>query len=318
MAPNKYKNYTLNAGEKLLYGILFGFTYLLSLLPMRVLYLLSDVVLYPLLLLIRYRGKVIQRNLMSSFPEKSKKEIAQLQRDFYRYFGDLILETIKGISISKKEMNRRMQYHNIERIAELAGQGRSVVIYLGHYCNWEWVTSLGLHMPTEAYSCQIYHILQSKVFDKYMLHIRARMGTHNIPAVDTIRETIRLHKSKVPMVCGYIADQVPHWNNIHYWTNFLHHDTPCLSGAETMAKRFDQAVFYLDIRRVKRGYYEIDVIEMAEHSKDIPDWDLTEQYFRLLEKSIQRQPAYWLWSHNRWKRTREEYNQIMEARANNE
>lgn len=316
MAKNKSNNYTLTWIEKIEYGLLYSFVYLLSLLPLRALYLINDILIYPLIYrVVRYRVKLVRRHLQDCFPEKSQEERKRIEHKFYHYFGDLIMETIKGMSISEEEMMRRMDYHGAEPMIRTASTPQSIVVYLGHYCNWEWVTSVGKLIPDTSFVCQVYHVLENRVIDKLMLKIRSRMGTHNIPIADILRQTIEKNRKGQNMLCGYISDQVPFWNNIHYWTDFLHHDTPALTGAETIAKKFDQAVFYLDIQRVKRGYYRIDVIQMAEHSKGIPDFELTEQYFQLLERSIQRQPELWLWTHNRWKRTREEWEKRYKGKA---
>lgn len=306
---NKTTVYTLNLWEKTLYGILSSFVYLLSLLPLSVLYVIADLLYFVLYRCAGYRKKLARKNLTDSFPEKSKKEIIEIEKKFYHFIADYVVETIKLISISKKEMARRVTFNNLEVIKDGIAKGQSCSIYIGHYCNWEWITSLGLHIDSkDAFVGQVYHVLESKVSDKLFLYIRSRMDTICVAMSEILRRRLECHREGKPMVMGYISDQVPMWNNIHYWTPFLNHDTPVLTGAETITKRFNDRALYFDVSRPRRGYYTIDIKLIVADSKDVPDWEITESYFRMLEKTIQRQPEFWLWTHNRWKRTREEFN----------
>ena len=310
MKANKTHTYELTVAEKLLYALLFSLAYLFSLLPFWLLYLLSDLCYLVAYHAIGYRKPIVRRNLMQSFPEKSPQDIIRIERDFYHWLCDYAFETIKLLSISPSAMRRRMQFRGMELIEEAARQHRSCSVYIGHYCNWEWVTSLGLWLSPNVLGTQIYHVLENRVFDKLFLHIRSRWHTVSIPMAETLRRVAQYHRDGQSIAMGYISDQVPFWNNIHYWTNFLNHDTPVLTGAEKIAKRFNDRILYFDISRPRRGYYIVQVVQLAEQSKDLPDFEVTETYFRALEQTIQRQPAYWLWTHNRWKRTREEYNRL--------
>ena len=309
--PNKTAVYTLNFWEKIQYALVFSFVYCLSLLPLRVLYILTGGIYLLAYRLIGYRTDVVRKNIRDSFPDKSEKERKKIEKDFYHFLADYIAETIKLMTMSKKEMARRMTVSNYELIGEAEAKGQTVAAFLGHYCNWEWVTGIAIHFAPASYGSQVYHVMENKVFDKLFLHIRERMGSKCIAMADILRRRIECLRRNQPMVIGYIADQVPFWNNIHYWTNFLNHDTPVLTGAETLTKRFGDRAVYLDLRRVRRGYYHIDVKPLFLDTKDVPDWEITEKYYRELEQTILRQPAFYLWSHNRWKRTREEYNQRL-------
>ena len=155
---------------------------------------------------------------------------------------------------------------------------------------------------------QIYHKLENEEMNRLFLRLRGRNGAESIPMSETLRRIVEIRRQGKLWIVGFIADQVPMWNNIHLWLDFLHHDTPVFTGTERLARKFDTDVYYLDIRRECRGYYEADFILMAEHASNMPEFELTLEYFRLLEKSIRRQPAFYLWTHNRWKRTHEEYN----------
>lgn len=295
--------------RKVGYYIGFGVWLLLSLLPLCVLYRISDCLYYLLAYVVRYRKRVVYSNLRSSFPDKSDEEIDQIAKRFYAFFCDYMVETIKLFSISKKNISKRIRFENLEEIEHVFSTGRSISLYLGHYCNWEWVSSLPLHTAEQC--GQIYHPLQNENFDKLFLYMRGRFGALSISMDDTFLTVLGWKKKGIRNIVGYIADQVPGYNNIHYWTDFLHHDTPVFTGAERISKIMDTAVYYLDIERPKRGYYVCRFVKIADSLKDKPIFYATEQYFRLLEKTILRAPQYWLWSHKRWKRTREEYNRLF-------
>jgi KDO2-lipid IV(A) lauroyltransferase len=155
---------------------------------------------------------------------------------------------------------------------------------------------------------QIYHVLENKEFDRLFLKLRQRMGAVCIPMAETLRRLIQYRQEGRPVIIGYIGDQVPFWNNIHHWCDFLNHDTPVLTGTERLARQTGHAAFYLDMRRVRRGYYEAEFKLISRNPKQLEEYALTDRYFQLLEESIRRAPECYLWSHNRWKRTREEYN----------
>ena len=296
--------------KSILYYIVFSFWFLASLLPLRLLYVFSDLLYYPLYYGVRYRRKVVRNNLVSSFPEKDMKEIIQIEKDFYSFFCDYMVETVKLFSMSKKEMQKRMTFEGTELVTDAFDAGRSCSCYLGHYCNWEWVSSLPIHLGRPEICGQVYHPLESKAFDKLFLYLRGRFGAQSITMDDTFRTVIGWKKSKILNIVGYISDQVPGYESVHYFADFLHHDTPVFTGTERISKIADTTVVYLDISRPKRGYYLCRFVKIADSLNNHPIFYATEQYFRLLEQTIQRAPQYWLWSHNRWKRTREEFNQL--------
>ena len=293
---------------KFLFYIVLIVWYLLSLLPLSVLYVLSDIFFVLAYYVLRYRRRLVRKNLMDSFPEKKKSEIIKIEKGFYLFLCDYIVESMKLLTMSKKNLQRRMVFKGTETVDEIIKEGQSCAIYLGHYCNWEWITSLPLYVTKEAQCGQIYHPLENKDFDRLFLRLRERMGAVCIPMAETLRRIVEFKKKGKQVVIGYISDQVPYWNNIHYWTDFLHHDTPVLTGTERIAKSANHAVFYMDVKCVRRGYYECEFKLITREPKKYKDFELTEIYFRELEKTIQRDPKYWLWSHNRWKRTHEEFN----------
>lgn len=291
---------------KFVYHILFFLLYLLSLLPMRLLYLLSDGLFFPLFHIVKYRRKVVEKQLDECFPEKSMQERRAIERQFYHFFCDYLVEVIKLFSISKKEMMRRMKFIGIEQVREELKDKKFCFLYLGHYCNWEYIASLSYWLP-EIHCGQIYHRIYNQAFDELFLKLRGQFGGESILMKDTLRRILTLRNQEKKVMIGFIADQLPKWENMHHWTTFLNHDTSFFIGAERIAKQVDAALYYVDVERVKRGYYQVRFRLMTLHPKEFPDYELTDQYARLLEESIRRQPAYWLWTHKRWKRTKEEW-----------
>ena len=298
---------------KLLYYIVFAVWYVFSLLPLRIHYVLSDLLFWLLYGVVGYRKAVIRKNLRESFPEKSEEELRKIARGYYHFFCDYIVETIKMMTISKENIRRRLTFKGTELVDEIVESGQSCAVYLGHLCNWEWVTSLPLWVTPKAQCGQIYHPLANKEFDRLFLYSRQRFGATCIAMQDTLREIVNYRSKNQPVVIGYISDQVPFWTNIHHWVDFLHHDTPVLTGTERIAKKVNHAVFFLDVHRVRRGYYEAEFKLMTREPQKMDDFEITDIYFKLLEESIRRAPEFWLWSHNRWKRTREEFNERFEV-----
>ncbi len=295
--------------KNLTYYLSFALWFIISLLPLWVFYRLSDGLYYLVYHVVRYRRRVVYANLRSSFPEKSEAEIERIAKDFYSFFCDYIVETLKFFSMGEKNIRKRMKFEGLNQVKEDFANGRSVSVYLGHYCNWEWISSLGLHLDEQC--GQIYHPLENATLDRLFLYMRGRFKAQSIKMDDTFLTILKWKKEGRKNIVGYIADQVPGYNNIHYWADFLHHDTPVFTGAERISKIMDTAVYYIDVERPRRGYYVARFIKIADSLNEHPVFFATEQYFRLLEQNIQRAPQYWLWSHKRWKRTREEFNRMF-------
>ena len=298
---------TTNYIHKALFPLCFSVLWLVSLLPLRILYLLSDALYVFIYRVMKYRRATVRQNLTSAFPEKGHDEIVNIERDFYHWLCDYLAETIKMLTISRKEMCRRMVFKGTNVIDQMVFEGVSCGVMLGHYCNWEWITSLPLYVTPRAVCAELYHPLESSITDRTFRYIRQRFGSICIPMEETLRHIARYQKEQKPLVIGYIADQKPNWRNIHLWTMFLNHNTPVFTGSERIIKHTRQAFFYGDVRRIKRGYYECEFKLMERHSENIPDYQLTEMYMKELEHTIRREPALWLWSHNRWSRTKEEF-----------
>lgn len=298
---------------KLLYYVILSFWYVFSLLPMRIHYVNSYLLYLLVYRLMRYRIKVVRRNLKESFPEKNEDELRRIERGFYHFFCDYLVESVKLMTISKKNITKRMTFKGTELLEKAIRDGQSCAIYLGHLCNWEWVTSLPFWITPEAHCAQIYHPIENKAFDKLFLRLRQRLGAECIAMQDTLRKVVEYRRKNTPVVIGFISDQKPHWVNIHHWVDFLHHDTPVLTGTERIVRKMNYAVFFLDIRRVRRGYYEAEIKLITREPQKMKDYEITDIYFKMLEQSICQSPDMWLWSHNRWSRTREEFNERFEV-----
>ncbi|WP_080904575.1 lysophospholipid acyltransferase family protein [Parabacteroides sp. Marseille-P3160] len=290
-------------GNRILYTILFCWTKAHAFLPMRILYILSDILYLLVYRLVRYRLKVVRRNMKASFPEKTEKELRQLERAFYHHFSDYIVETIKLAHISPKEALKRAIIRNPEMIEELQKRGHyCFILLMGHYGNWEWFTDSPLlfdRIQTEVH--QVYRPLKNRAFDRLFIYLRTRFHAKGIMKNEAFRDIVRLKQSKTRSIVVFIADQTPSKANLHYWTRFLNQDTPILNGPERIACKLRLPVIYADVRKVRRGYYTVDFNLLTDSPEKMPENWITEQFARRMEETILRDPAYWLWTHKRWK-----------------
>jgi len=274
-------------------------------LPLGALYVLADFLAVVLHYVARYRLKVVRKNISESFPEKSEAELRQIVRDFYRNMADYVVETIKLFHISDEEMERRMTFENVELVDSLMSQGRSIVAYFSHCGNWEWVPSITrwsrLAGEANVAFCQVYRPLKNKVFDEMFLHLRSRFGSLSFQKSRTLRELITLRRDGVASITGFMSDQKPsHGDTVHV-VKFLNHPTAVITGTEMLARKLDFAVVYFDMFKESRGHYKVKVRLITDDIKSMPDYSVTDRYVRLLEDTIRRRPAIWLWSHKRWK-----------------
>lgn len=305
MGYNKERYHTL---KQIAYYILFGVWFVFSLLPLWFLHAVASLLSILLFHVIRYRRKVVHENIVSSFPNLSHRKQWMMERRFYTHFCDLLVESLKYFSMSKHTMRKRMRFKNVEQVEESLRKGRSVAVFLGHYGNWEWISSMPLWVNPDLCVCtQLYHPLENYVTDQLILYTRRRFGGVNIAVDQSLKYIINKQREGKPVIVGFIADQAPFWDNIYYWSDFLNHETPWFTGAERIAQKLDMDVYYLDVRRVRRGHYTAEYKLITTEPKKQEQFWITEQYAKMLENTIQRGPAYWLWSHRRWKRTKEEW-----------
>ncbi len=287
--------------DKIVYRLL----WLISLLPLEVLYVFSDIA-YPFVHHF-YRKKVVRTQLRECFPEKSKEELYKIECDFYHHFCDLIPESIKQLSISREEMMRRMQFVGMEQVERGFQRGKTDwFCFLGHYGNWEWIASLQYWTPF-GQCAQIYHPLYNKTMDTVFNKVRTQYGGINIPMKVAVRTLVKHRMEGTKIICGFISDQLPKWENIHHFTRFLNHDTAVFTGCEQIGKKMDAMIYYFHVTSPRRGYYVAEAIPICEDSKDVPDFEATDRYMQLLEADIKARPELWLWTHKRWRRTKEEW-----------
>ena len=298
--------------KNIAFWVIYGTWYALSLMPLWLHYLFSDILYLVLAYVLRYRHRVVWKNLKTSYPDKSDKELKTLQRGFYRHFCDILVETVKYTSITDRNIMRRMTFKGADKVAEILNSGQSVALLLGHYGNWEWVSSLVLWVrpliTNNTVMGQIYHPLENEVINRVVLKTRDRMKSDSVSMKETLRWIIGNKRDGRPTILGYINDQVPKWENIHHWLTFLNHpDTPVFTGIERIVHSQNQAAVYLDVKCVGRGRYDCEFQVITRNPGEMGEFELTDIYFQRMEQTINRAPQYWLWSHNRWKRTREEF-----------
>lgn len=288
--------------QNIAYYLLYGFLYLHALLPLPVLYLFADVLYGMIYHVLKYRRRVVRDNLQRAFPEKTQEQRDAIEQRFYHFFADYVVETIKLLHISDDEMRRRMRFENAALIDSLTADGRSVMLLLGHYGNWEWIPSLVLWCDSSRFvGGQIYRPLRSEVFDRLFLHLRSRFGTHCIPKNDSYRVLSRCGRAGNLSVTGFMADQTPSPANIHHWTTFMGLPTPVLTGFEVIARKLNMAVVYIDVELLSRGHYKATFRLMDEHPVASDGFPLTDRYMAAMEQTIRRAPHAWLWTHKRWK-----------------
>lgn len=308
--------------EKIKYGLvyypLFFWMKLHSLLPFSLLYILSDILYGLVYWVIGYRKKVVRVNLKNAFPNYTDQQRLAIERKFYHFFCDYIVETIKLLSITDEEMDKRMKFTNVEPFVELMKEGNSYLAYLGHYGNWEWIPSITRHFKgTDAKLGQIYKQLSNKAVDDIFLKIRSRFGSFGIEKKQTLREIIKRKRANEVLMIGFMSDQIPSLPNIHYWSNFLGQHSAMFTGVERIAKQTGYQVVYFDVRRLKRGYYECRVELLSDNPKSEPEFAITEKYTRLMEQTILRAPECWLWTHKRWKyKNQEEVDKLLGKEEN--
>lgn len=289
--------------------------YAISLLPFRLLYVLADIECFMLYHVIRYRRGVVRRNIVTSFPDKSEQEIVQIEKRFYHWFCDYFFEAVKLLSISDAELCRRFTIINSEEVEQCFKEGQDVAAILGHYCNWEWLSCVGMNLPLERETGLIYHPLQNKAFDYLFRKLRLHeKHSRVIPKQDILRYVVSRKKEGIRNICGYISDQGPKWKNIHLWLPFLNHEhTPVFTGGERIMRKMNNAVFYVEMSRPKRGYYTATYKLITRTPNALEPDGITRRFFQMLEQTIRREPAYYLWSHNRWKRTKEEFDRRFQV-----
>jgi KDO2-lipid IV(A) lauroyltransferase len=289
----------------LAYILSYGFLWLLHLLPESVLYLLSDVLYFFMYHVVAYRKKVVYDNIQKAFPEYDPSQVKKISKKFYRHLSDLFLESAVFPFYSEAKALKRITYKNPELLNELYGKGKQVMAVLGHYGNWEYLSTLGLAIDYPVVA--IYKPLRNSYFDNLVQKSRKAHGVIPVPMEKIARKLFEYKKSDTPVLTLFLGDQRPLYHQIQYWTKFMGQDTPMFLGTEKLARKLDAAVVFLKIRKVKRGRYEMETELICEGPEGMKTFEITERHVNILEDLIREEPAYWLWSHKRWKHSYEKY-----------
>lgn len=277
--------------------------HLTALLPLRVLYLCADMLYFLIYKVARYRRHVVRENLEACFPDKNAAELRRMEKDFYRHFADLFVETIKLLHISDAAMSRRMQFEGLDIIDNLTAEGRDVAVYFSHCGNWEWAPSVTLHASHTADIdyCQVYRPLRSRVFDAVMLRIRSRFGSLSFPKSTVLRDLLLLRRQNIVSVTGFMSDQKPSHGDPTVPLMFLNRPTAFISGTETLVRRMKMAAVYWDMEKLSRGHYRIICRLITDGTTTSESGSVTKTYASMLQMTILRNPSIWLWTHKRWK-----------------
>ena len=281
---------------------IFPIIYIFASLPFFMTQCLGNVVYFILYKLVKYRVKVVKENLKNAFPEKSDAERLEIEIKYYKHLSDLFFETIKGLTMTKNQLKRRMTNIDQHIYDDFYFKGQSFIVVMSHCGNWEWVCDMSQVDCKQQVQC-VYKTLSSKGFDWLMYKIRSRFGAIPMSMEQTLR--VMTNNKNVPTVTAFIGDQNPSSGKTAHWSYILNQDTPFMNGPEKISKMFNYPIVYLSSRKIKRGYYEARSEMIIENPKNFKDGEITEIIAKRTEKEILDQPEIWLWSHRRWKHKKE-------------
>lgn len=278
---------------------LFKIILLFSKLPLKILYIFSDCTFFLIYHIVGYRKEVVSENLRNSFPYKTNEELRKIRKNFYLNFSDYIVETLKSFTMSSHELRVRVQHLNQAVFHEAKAEGKNVILLSGHVFNWEWFNALATIIPQEN-SFPVYRKVQSSFWEEKVKSIRNRFGNHAIEAKEVIRHIFR-NPNDGNSVYMFVADQTPHFSEITYGLNFLNQKTPAFIGYDKLSTRMDLAFVYCDMKKVKRGFYQINYYRIYPDGEKFVEHEVVKKFHKLLENTINKRPDNYLWSHRRWK-----------------
>ncbi|RCW92401.1 lysophospholipid acyltransferase family protein [Winogradskyella arenosi] len=281
------------------YIIIYPILWLISILPFRLLYGLSDVIYFFVYRVVGYRKKTVQDNLRLVFPDKSEQDIATITSQFYHHFCDMMVEAIKSLTITEAQMKKRFKFTNLELINDLEAKQRSIILMCAHYGSWEWIFILQKHVKHKGYA--VYKRLANKYFDRLVKRIRAKYNSHLITTKETYKVLFDSKRKGELTINGFVSDQSPKATKAFHWNEFMGIKVPMYTGAEMLAKRLDMAVIFFSVKRIKRGYYETTFTTITEEPKTFDNFEITNLFFKMVEQQILEAPQYYLWTHKRWK-----------------
>ena len=280
-------------------NFLFKIIILFSKLPLRVLYWLSDFIFVILYFVVGYRKKVVFQNLKNSFPEKSDSELKIIRKKFYHNFCDYLVETLKSFTISSHELRVRVQHLNQDVFHEAKKENKNIILLAGHIFNWEWFNALATIIPQEK-SFPVYRKVQSSFWEQKVKAIRNRFGNHALEAKEVIRHIFK-NTNDGNSVYMFVADQTPHSSEVTYGLEFLHQKTPAFVGYDKLSTRMDLVFVYCEMKKVKRGYYQINYHQIEPDGEKFEEYEVVRKFHKMLETTINKRPDNYLWSHRRWK-----------------
>jgi Kdo2-lipid IVA lauroyltransferase/acyltransferase len=282
----------------MMYRIVYGLLYLLSLLPLKILFVFSDGIYFILYHIVGYRKEVVRKNLAIAFPEKSEEERTRIEKQFYKNFIDNFIETLKLLSGGSRFAVKHFTTDNTILEQEFA-KGKKLQFHLGHNFNWE-LGNVAMACYMSYKMIGVYMPVKNQVFEKLMIKIRTVSGNALVPATDM--KSAMLPYRNTQYLLALIADQVPGDASKAYWMNFFGKPTPFMRGPERAAAAGNLSVIFGQIYKVKRGYYRLSYELCTSDAASLPKGEITRRYVRYLEKVIREHPEMWLWSHRRWKK----------------
>jgi KDO2-lipid IV(A) lauroyltransferase len=286
--------------QLIIYILTYPLIWFLSILPLRVLYFISDIIYILLYQIIGYRKTVVRQNLKLSFPEKSTEELLKIEKKSFHHFIDVFMEMIKSFSITKKEIAKRIIIENPELVNNYLNENKSIIVISSHHANWEWVPYL-IDQLVDCIAYGAYTKIENKYFDKKIRSSRSKFGANFIPTNEFIAlMQTNADENKIAIYAS-LCDQSPQLKKTYYWQDFMGIRVPIIAGPEMLSKRFDYPIVYLKTDLVKRGYYRSEIIELAKNPKEFPDYQITDMFLEVLEKQIRANPEYYFWTHNRFK-----------------
>ncbi|MGL2986828.1 lysophospholipid acyltransferase family protein [Flavobacterium sp. RSSA_27] len=286
----------------LVYILVFPILWIISILPFRVFYWFSDLIYIIVYRIVGYRKKTVRANMALALPHLNSHERLVVEKKFYHHLCDMFLEMVKTLTISHKEMDKRFKITNIELVKEFENKGKSVVLLTSHYGSWEWLMTL--NNQTKFHGVGVYKKIANKHFDQLVRNIRSRFNAELVETTQTIPLMRDNEKLDQLFMYGLVSDQSPKLNRAFHWHPFMGVEVPVHTGAEMLAKRYDLNVLFVDVQKIKRGYYEATFVAITEDPRSIPDFEITEHFLKLVEKQILDAPEYYLWTHKRWKHKR--------------
>jgi KDO2-lipid IV(A) lauroyltransferase len=285
--------------QLIIYLLIYPILWLISILPFPVLYLFSDFVYFLTYHLIGYRKKTVRGNLSLALPHLSDKERLLIEKKFYSHLCDLFLEMVKTLTISRKEIEKRYTFSNMDVYYDLEKKEKSIALLCAHYASYEWAVSMNYHTNFKGYG--VYKKLANPYFDKLVRKIRSKFKGELIDSKETIPTMVSNFRSKTFSLYGLVSDQSPKLNATHHWQKFMGVEVPVHTGGEMLAKKYDMNVIFLRTKKIKRGYYEASLEVLSDDVKSVPNYEITDRFLKLVEQQILESPEYYLWTHKRWK-----------------